>query len=120
MWRKSSLKLIKNRKNDLLWLILHNAVRVRYNLKSWGYINSEQCAVCSRVESLKHCFVYCPRIVRVWNFFTPYLSRLLDVSFTLSFPSVIFPLAHPSSSPALPVARYLLATILFAFGKLVI
>ena len=27
VWRKSRFKLIENKKNDLLWLLLHNAVR---------------------------------------------------------------------------------------------
>ena len=117
VWRKSRLKLIENHKNDLLWLILHNAIRVRYNLKSWGYINSDQCAVCSRVESTKHCFVRCPRVARAWNSFTPFLSRLLGSPFLPSFSSVFFPLVDPLSSPGLPVFRYLLATILFCIWQ---
>ena len=76
VWRKSRLKLIENKKNDLIWLILHCAVRVRYNLRVWGYIDSDKCAVCSRVETIKHCFVDCPRIVRVWDHFAPFLFRL--------------------------------------------
>lgn len=109
VWRKSCLKLIENRKNDVLWLLLHNVVRVQNN--------SEQCAVCSRVESTKHCFVSCPRIVRVWNYFIPYLSRLLNSPLVLSFSSVIFPFINPSSSPGLPVFRYFLATILFCIWQ---
>ena len=44
VWRKSRLKIIENKKNDLLWLLLHRVVRVRYNLKNWGYIDSDKCA----------------------------------------------------------------------------
>ena len=36
VWRKSRLKLIENKKNDLLWLLIHRAIRVRYALMSWG------------------------------------------------------------------------------------
>ena len=36
VWRKSCLKIIENKKNDLIWLILHRAIRVRYTLKTWG------------------------------------------------------------------------------------
>ena len=55
--RKSRLKIIENRKCDLLWLLLHNRVRVPYNLKQWGYICSEACAICSQPETPKHCFI---------------------------------------------------------------
>ena len=46
MWRKSRFKLIENKKNDLMWLLIHRAIRVRYVLKLWGYINSDRCAMC--------------------------------------------------------------------------
>ena len=36
VWRKSRLKLIENKKTDLLWLIIHRAIKVRYALKTWG------------------------------------------------------------------------------------
>ena len=76
MWRKSRFKLIENKKNDLLWLLLHNAVRTWYNLKVWGCIDSDRCAVCFRIETNQHCFVDCFRAREVWNFFVPFLSRL--------------------------------------------
>ena len=107
MWRKSRLKVVENKKNDLIWLLIHCAVRVRYNLKSWGYIDSDKCAVCSRVETMQHCFVDCPRVIKVWDFFSPYLSRLLGSSFSLSFSSVLFPFS------SLSLFCYLVATILF-------
>ena len=113
VWRKSRLKIIENKKNDLLWLLLHRVVRVRYNLKNWGYIDSDKCASCSRVETVKHCFIECPRIVRVWNFFAPFLSRLLGSPFSLSFVSVLFPLSMSQSSPRLLLFRYLIASILY-------
>ena len=113
VWRKSRLKIIENRKCDVLWLLLHNGVRVRYNLKQWGYIRSDACAVCSRPETPKHCFIECRRIVRVWRHFSPLLSSLLGSSFVLSFPSVLFPLSTSSSCDSLLVSHYLIATILY-------
>lgn len=50
VWRKSRFKLVENRKNDLLWLLIHRVIRVRYALKSWGYIDNDKCAICNRVE----------------------------------------------------------------------
>ena len=62
VWRKSRLKLIENKKTDLLWLILHRAIKVRYALKTWGYkLKSDNCALCSQVETIEHCFLFCYR-----------------------------------------------------------
>ena len=112
VWRKSRFKLIENKKNDLLWLLLHNAVRTRYNLKVWGCIDSDLCAVCSRIETNQHCFVDCFRAREVWNFFVPFLSRLQSFSFIPSFKSILFPLANFPDS-RLSVYHYFLASILF-------
>ena len=99
MWRKSRFKIIENKKNDLLWLLLHRVVRVRYSLKNWGYIDFDKCASCSRVETAKRCFIECPRVVWVWDFLTPFLSRLLGSPFSLSFSSVLFPLCVSVLTP---------------------
>ena len=84
VWRKSRLKLIENKKTDLLWLIIHRAIKVRYALKTWGYkVKSDKCALCSQVETIEHCFLFCPRVRAVWRYFTPCLSRLLVVPLSL-------------------------------------
>ena len=113
VWRKSRLKLIENKKNDILWLIMHRAVRVRYALKTWGYIDNDKCAVCSNVESIEHCFFVCGRARRVWDFFSPHLSRLSGSPFSVSSLSVFFPLSDSVSSPGRSLSQYLIATILF-------
>ena len=113
VWRKSRFKLIENRKNDLLWLLLHNAVRTHCSLKIWGYIDSDRCAVCSRTETNDHCFVDCPRVLEVWNYFTPILARLRGSPFVPTFQTVMFPLANvPDSS--LSLYHYFVVTILFS------
>lgn len=101
---------MKTKRNDLLWLILHHAVRVRYSLKSWGYINNDKCAVCDRVETIEHCFLECHRVVRVWGHFLPLLSRLGDSTFSVSVCVVFYPL---SDAPSRPILCYLVATILY-------
>ena len=113
VWRKSRFKLIENRKNDLLWLLIHNAVRTRCNLKSWGYIDPDRCAVCSRTETNEHCFVDCPRVLEVWNYFTPVLARLSGSPFVPTFQTVMFPLANVPDSSLL-LYHYFVATILFS------
>lgn len=111
MWRKSRLKLNENKKNDLLWLILHRAVRVRYSLKAWGYkIQNDKCAICNRPETIEHCFLKCPRAVRVWNRLSPILSKFSSEPFSISVPSVYYPLSGTQSSPLL---HYLIATALY-------
>ena len=112
VWRKSRFKLIENKKNDLLWLLIHNAVRTRYNLKTWGYIDSDRCAVCSQVETSQHCFVDCRRVLDVWKYFAPFLTRLQGSPFNPSFQAVIFPLVDAPNS-SLSVYHYFLASILF-------
>ena len=112
MWRKSRFKLIENKENDLLWLLLPNAMRTRCNLKAWGYIDSDRCAVCSRIETNQHCFVDCFCACEVWNFFAPFLSRLQSSPYIPSFKSILFPLANFPDS-RLSVYHYFLASILF-------
>ena len=113
MWRKSRLKFIENKKSDLIWLLLHDVVRVRYSFRAWGNIDADLCVVCSLPETAKHCFVDCRRTVRVWNYFAASFSRLLRFPFVLSSLSVLFPFSVCSSSPGPSVFYYLAATILF-------
>ena len=113
VWRKSRIKLIENKKNDLLWLILHRAIHVRYSLKSWGYIITDRCAICGRIENIEHCFLACPRVVRVWNSFSPLLSRLSDSTFVVSIPSVFYPLSDDPPPPLSSLSNYFIATILY-------
>ena len=113
VWRKSRLKLIENRKNDLIWLLVHRVVRVRYALKSWGYINNDKCAICNRVETIEHCFLKCPRVVKLWEHFSPVFTILLDSPFFASPESVYYPFSIIPSSTCLMLSNYLLATILY-------
>ena len=113
MWRKSRFKLIENRKNDLIWLLVHRVIRVRYALKSWGYINNDKCAICKRVETIEHCFLKCPRVVKLWEHFSPVFTILLDSPFFASPESVYYPFSSTPSSTSLMISNYLLATILY-------
>lgn len=54
----------ENHKNDLLWLILLHAVKVRDSLKNWGVIGSGVCACCPRLETTAHCFLTAPELKR--------------------------------------------------------
>ena len=92
VWRKSRLKLIENRKNDLIWLIIHRVVRTRSNLMNWGYIGMNKCSLCTRTETIEHCFLECPRVRTVWKLLAPILSRFPRTSFTISPLSVFYSL----------------------------
>ena len=114
VWRKSRLKLVENKKTDLLWLILHRAVRVRYALKVWGYkIKTDKCALCSRAETIEHCFLYCHRARRVWNHFSATFSTLSKSPFSVSVESVFFVFSQSQSSPRLSLSNYLKSTVLY-------
>ena len=74
-------------KNDLLWLIILRAVKVRDSMKNWECINSDRSASCSRKETIDHCCLHCARVKAVWSHFSPVLSSLLGVTF---LPTCIF------------------------------
>ena len=106
--RKSRLKLIENKKNDLIWLLINRVVRVHYALKSWKIIENDKCTVCNQRETIEHCFIECQRVVRVCI-----LSRFLDYPFVLSSSSVFYPFSEAQSSTGISLSNYLIATILF-------
>ena len=111
VWRKSRYKFNENKKNDLLWQIIHRAIRVRYSLRIWGYTNNDKCAICSLTETIEHCFLECSRAVAIWNIFSPHISQLANSTFTIATRTIFFPLDESFSSPN--VHHYLIATILF-------
>ena len=113
VWRKSRLKLIENKKNDLIWLLIHRMIRVRYLLKSWGYINSDKCAICGKTETIEHCFLGCPRVVKVWDHFSPLFRALLDSPFSISPTSVYYPFSLDKSTTAISLSNFLKATIIY-------
>ena len=111
VWRKSRLKLIENKKTDLLWLIIHRTIKVRYALKTWGYkVKSDKCAWCSQVETIEHCFLFCPCVRAVWNYFTPYLSHLSNSPFSVTSSCIFLPFSSHASSPSFSLYCYLIAT----------
>ncbi len=86
-WFQSTVKnevLIENKKNDLIMLLIQRAVGVHFALMSWGYISSDKCALCNRSETIEHCFLECPRIVKVWDHFSPLISTFLGSPFSVS------------------------------------
>ena len=103
----------KNHKNDLLWLIVLYAVKVRDSLQNWGYINSAICASCTRRETIDHCFLNCSRVKRVWQRFVPCLSSLLGVQFVCNVPFVFFFRWPVVNSKLARIAHYLVKSILY-------
>ncbi len=107
----------ENFKNDLLWLIVLRAVKVRDSMKNWGYINSDKCAICSRKETIDHCFLNCSRVKAVWSHFAPVFSSLLGINFSANCLSVFFfqwPRINPKNAR---LARFLVKTILYSIWK---
>ena len=112
IWRKSRLKLNENKKNDLLWLTLHRAVKVRYALKTWGYIENGNCALCGRIETIEHCFLECQRVTAVWNHFSPSCLTFCSPLF-LSQSPLFFTLSASQSTSSTSIYNFLVVTILF-------
>ena len=106
----------ENFKNDLLWLIVLRAIKVRDSLKHWGYINSDKCALCSRKETIDHCFLNCPRSKRVWSHFLPYLSSLVP-GFLPNCLFVYFFRWNSVDAKNACLARYLIKSILYSIWK---
>ena len=69
-WKNIRDDFTEHCKSDLSWLISLRAVTVRDTLKTWGYLASDQCFSCPRRETIDRCFLHCPRIKRVWSFFS--------------------------------------------------
>ena len=103
----------ENFKNDLLWLIILRAVKVRDSLKNWGYIDSDRCAWCSRKETIDHCFLNCARAKAVWSHFSPLLSSLLGVAFLPNCLFVFFFQWPRVEAKNARLARFLIKTILY-------
>ena len=93
--------------------VVHWAIRVRYALKVWGYIRNDRCAVCNHVETIEHCFLECPRVVKLWEHFSPLLSILLDSPFSVSCRSVFYLFSSAQSSTGTSLSNYLIATIIY-------
>ena len=107
----------ENFKNDLLWLIILRAVKVRDSMKNWGYINSDRCALCCRKETIDHCFLNCVRAKRVWSHISPVLSSLLGVPFLFNCLFVFFFQWPRVETRVARLARFLVKTILYGIWK---
>ena len=107
----------QNYKNDIAWLITLRAVKVRHSLRNWGYISSSQCASCSRIETIDHCFLNCQRAKSVWIHFTPLLSALLSVPFVPNCATVFFYEFQCPQPKNFRIVLFLIKTILFAIWK---
>ena len=66
-----------------------------------------------RIENIEHCFLACPRVVRVWNYFSALLSCLSDSTFVVSIPSVFYPMSDDQLSLLSSLFNYFVATILY-------
>ena len=116
-WKNVRDNFTSNHKNDLAWLITLRAVKVRHSLRNWGYISSPRCASCSRVETIDHCFLNCPRAKSVWLHFTPLLSALLSCPFMPNCASVFFYQFPCYQSKNLRLLLFVIKTILYGIWK---
>ena len=112
-WSLVRDQLTENFKNDIVWLITLRGLKVRDSLRSWGYIATDQCAYCQRKETIDHCFLNCTRAKRVWLYFSPLLSALLDTPFVANVKSVFFCIWGQTGPTSNLRALYIIKTILY-------
>ena len=82
-------------------------------LHSWGYINSESCAVCHLKETIDHCFLNCHTVKKVWPAFRPDLPSLLATPFRSNVKTVYFFLWTVTCDKNTAIACYLIRSILY-------
>ena len=101
-----------NINNDLSFLILHRALKVRNLLRHWGHKQvKDECPHCKRSETLVHCFLECPLAREVWNRVSPTLASILGQPFQAN-PITVFLLSFPKQGHQTHRALFVIKTTL--------
>ena len=116
-WLRVRDGFTENYKNDLSWLITLRGIKIRDSLKNWGYIASDRCAVCSRKETIDHCFLNCKRSRAVWVHFAPLLSELIGAPFPSNVVTVFFFQWTSDDRKLNRIAFFLIKTVLYAIWR---
>ena len=113
LWPLLREPLCEHTKTDIAWLIMLRGLKVRESLHRWGYINSDSCAVCTRSETIAHCFLHCRRTRGVWRHFHHTLSALTVQDFVPNIQNVFFYAWSSTASQAHRLTRYVIQSILY-------
>jgi zinc-binding in reverse transcriptase len=49
-----------------MWLVMHNRILTRDNLRRGGWVGDLQCTMCTEQESISHLFFNCHIVKQVW------------------------------------------------------
>lgn len=109
LWPLLREPLCENTKTDITWLIILRGLEVRESLQRWGYINSDSCAVCTRSETIAHCFLHCRR---TRQHFHHTLSALTFQYFVPNIQNVFFYAWSSTASQAHRLNCYVIQSIL--------
>ena len=112
MWPLPRELLCENIKTDIAWLIALRGLKVCESLHRWGYINSNSCAVCTRSETIAHCFLHCRWTSWVWRHSYHTLSGLTVQDFVPNIRNVFFYAWTRTASQAHRLTRYVIQSIL--------
>jgi len=113
LWQRVRQRIAENKKNDLLWTIVHRGVKVRDRLYEWQVTRNRNCATCGKPETISHCFLECKRVRKVWRTFTPLLRELAG-PFAPEVQSVfLLTFTDPKESKLCKQASYIIKTILY-------
>lgn len=84
VWTVLVENIADNRVSEVRWRIIHRVIKVRQNLKDWGYnVTSTKCASCNEEESIEHCFMTCERLRKVWEWVGKVVGKW-NVNFSVS------------------------------------
>ena len=75
-WGLKVTKLTNMRHKNLLLRIAHGEIYTKEKLHRFGMIDSPQCPRCEEIETLRHKFIECPYVERIWTLIRNLTSRL--------------------------------------------
>jgi len=113
LWARVRQRTSENKKNDLLWAIVHRGIKVRERLYEWQVTQVRHCASCDKVETISHCFLECSRVRKVWRAFAPLIQAMIG-SFKPDVQSVfLLTFIEPKEAKFCTQASYIIKTILY-------
>jgi len=113
LWERVRQRTSENKKNDLLWAIVHRGIKVRDRLYEWQVTQNRNCATCGKAETISHCFLEFARVKKVWRAFAP-LIRAMVGPFTPNIQSVfLLTFTEPKETKLCTQASYIIKTVLY-------
>lgn len=105
VWPLVREPLCENIQTNIAWVIALRRLKNHESLDRWVYLNSDSYAVCTRSDTITHCFLHCRQTRGVWHNFHHTLSALSVQDFV---PNVYFYVWSRTASQAQRLTRYVI------------